>query len=297
MDRRKVAPTLFAPGDFTLDPPITNVQRVDVPIGAKTEIVADWRAVRVLTKHLRGGFDLVHGHGLRGAWIGALAASRAGIPFLFTAHNLVSPAGLLLRACLRSIGQRAVRAIAVSQAVADMLAAAGFPAEKIVVIPNGIALEPFDAPFDAAETRAAYGIPAGAPLVLAVGRLAPEKGFDVLIEAFGRLSAHVPDARLALVGGGPLEETLKALAGERAILFTGPVAEVAPLLRAADVVAVPSRQEGQGIVALEAMAARKPVVASRVGGLAETVIEGETGLLVPPGDAEALAAVLETLLA
>jgi len=297
LDRETFSPTLFAPPDFTLDPPVPNLRRIDIPIRARTAPRADWRAVRLLTQQLQGRFELVHGHGLRGAWIGALAASRAGIPFMFTAHNLVSPSGFLLRFCLRRIGGRTARAIAVSQAVAETLIAAGIPAEKITVVPNGISLAPFDTPFDPLETRATYGIPAGAPLVLAIGRLAPEKGFDVLIDAFQKLSARLPEACLALVGSGPLDAPLRARAGESSILFTRMVANVTPLLHAADVVAIPSRQEGQGIVALEAMAASKPVVASRVGGLVETVIAGETGLLVPPEDTAALAAALESLIA
>jgi len=108
----------------------------------------------------------------------------------------------------------------------------------------------------------------------------------------------VPGAHLLLAGSGPEEDRLKALAVESpGVQLLGRLDEIAPLLAAADVVAIPSRQEGQGIVALEAMAARRPVVATCVGGLVETIQEGETGLLVPAEDPRSFGEALAALLA
>src|SRR5581483_11505341 len=233
LDRHRFAPTLFAPADFALSK--VDVPRVSLAIAARTQPFADLRAIRQLEQLLRGNFDIVHAHGLRGALIGVLAAHRAGVPSLFTAHNLVPRSGLLQRSALALISRYASAVIAVSEAVAVTLKESGLPAEKITVIPNGVALADFDAPVDAARIRAQFGIPADAPLILAVGRFAPEKGFDVLIDAFARLQAQVPNARLVLVGSGPLDEELRrraVSAGDR-IVFAGQQADVAPFLHAA----------------------------------------------------------------
>jgi glycosyltransferase involved in cell wall biosynthesis len=301
LDRSRFQPTLFAPPDFTLPTPLDSVPRVPTAIGPTTRPLTDLRVIRHLAPRLRGEFAMVHAHGLRGALIGVLAAQRAGIPAVFTAHNLVPPLGALPRFFLAHVGRHAAAVLAVSQAVAATLLAAGIAPEKIAVIPNGIDLAPFDTGMDRAVARAACGLPAEALLVVAVGRFAPEKGLDVLIRAFPQVTTRFPQARLLLVGSGPLDTELRALAdqtpAQNAVVFAGRQSDVAPFFLSADVVAIPSRQEGQGIVALEAMAARQPVVASRVGGLVETILPGETGLLVPSEDLDALAQALLALLA
>ncbi|HEY1117068.1 MAG TPA: glycosyltransferase, partial [Acidimicrobiales bacterium] len=129
--------------------------------------------------------------------------------------------------------------------------------------------------------------------VLAVGRLVPEKGFDVLIRAAAKAAV-----RVVIVGDGGQEPALRALADELGadVTFAGPVApdELAPHYRAARLVAVPSHREGFGLVAAEALASGRAVVASSVGGLAQVVADGVTGHLVPAGDVAALADALVT---
>jgi glycosyltransferase involved in cell wall biosynthesis len=131
-----------------------------------------------------------------------------------------------------------------------------------------------------------------------VASLTPHKGHAVLLEAAGR----VPGARVVLVGDGPQREPLAALAGRLGIrdrvVFAGRRDSVWPCLRAVDVAALASTErEGLGIALIEAMAACRPVVASRLGGIPEVVEDGRTGLLVDPGDAAALAAALQELAA
>ena len=303
LDRRQFAPSVYAPADFTLDTPLPDVPQYAAAIGARTDIAADFRAINSLTRLLKGNASLAHAHGLRAALIGVLAAQRAGIPSLFTAHNLVPRMGRLQRVLLRHVGRTANGIFAVSQAVADTLTAAGLPQNKIHVVPNGIDAALFDAPADVADSAAlrdGYGIPADAPLIVGVGRLSPEKGFDVLLDAFESIAPHSPRTHLLLIGEGPERVALQANAAKSdysvRIHFAGRVENVIPLLALADIVAVPSREEGQGIVALEAMAARKPVVAAQTGGLVETVVQGVTGLLVEAGSGAALAGALSTLL-
>jgi glycogen(starch) synthase len=137
-----------------------------------------------------------------------------------------------------------------------------------------------------------------------VGRLVPEKGWDIAIRALGHVRNAYPNVRMTIVGDGPERSNLEALAAEigvsRSVRFTGWVSpsDVSPLLRSAFVVLMPSRwREPFGLVALQAAEAGRPVVASRVGGLAEIVVDGVTGILVPPDDSDSLAVAIRELLA
>ncbi|OGL01419.1 MAG: hypothetical protein A3E31_16510 [Candidatus Rokubacteria bacterium RIFCSPHIGHO2_12_FULL_73_22] len=127
----------------------------------------------------------------------------------------------------------------------------------------------------------------------------PVKGFDLLVEALPRLAAEVPSARVLLVGDGPeraaLEARARALGVAARLHVTGATPEVAAHLAAADVLAAPSRNEGMGRALVEAMALGLPVVATAVGGIPAVVEDGGCGRLVPPGDADALAAALAGL--
>jgi glycosyltransferase involved in cell wall biosynthesis len=138
---------------------------------------------------------------------------------------------------------------------------------------------------------------AGRPVVLAVGRCAPQKGFDVLLEAMIAMPGRDPAPLLVIAGEGPAAGSLAARAREAGteVRFLGPRRDVPALLAAADVVAVPSRWEGQPLIAAEALRAGRPIVASRVGGM--PALTGDDGaLLVPPEDPARLAAALRAVL-
>lgn len=139
-----------------------------------------------------------------------------------------------------------------------------------------------------------------APTVIAIGNLRPEKGHDVLLRAIAVVQRSIPGVRLLLVGDGERRAALEGLAAELGVTsgveFLGYFDDVFPLLARADVFAFPSRSEPFGIVALEAMAAGLPIVASDVGGIPEIVRPGVNGLLVPPQDVDALAAALVDVL-
>ncbi|MBI4370944.1 MAG: glycosyltransferase family 4 protein [Elusimicrobia bacterium] len=238
--------------------------------------------------------------------VAALIAARlAGAPRLVLAvHNDPNP-GAGPRALWRGArGRLAARladaVISVSRDCAGKVAAAcGRPVRAIL---NGAGpLQ--DA--DPAALRRELGVPAGVPLIGAIGHLEARKGFRVLLEAFRLLAPRRPDARLAVIGA-PIEPeedaALRALAADPAVAGRATLVGYKPRARrfaaAFDVCVVPSlRSESFGLVALDAMRAGRPVVASRVGGLPEVVADGETGLLAPPGDAAALARALEELLA
>lgn len=174
----------------------------------------------------------------------------------------------------------------------------GLTADKVAVIPNGVEVR--QAPPGGTFSREAFAAP-GERLLFQVGRLVPEKGAAVLIQALPTL-LQKHRVRAVITGTGGYREELARLARRLGVadcvLFTGwlPDDQVQHLYRAADVAVVPSLYEPFGIVALEAMAAGAPLVVSDVGGLAEIVADGRTGLKVPPGNSEALAVAIDSLL-
>jgi glycosyltransferase involved in cell wall biosynthesis len=196
--------------------------------------------------------------------------------------------------------RRAGRIIAISQAVRKFLEQVeGAAAEKVVVIPYGLDAEAFGRSARPGALRREIGA-SSEPIVGFMGRLTRQKGVDVLLRAFAQVERRHPAARLILAGDGPDRGALENLArslGLRRATFLGWRSDAADILAGADVLAMPSRWEGFGLVALEAMALGKPVVASRVSALPEIVVPEETGLLVTPGDPGALAEALLALLA
>ena len=240
--------------------------------------------------------DLLHTHMVHADVHGSIAAHTLRIPLLSTRHNddryLLGPFRHVDRFFMRGVR----KVIAISDAVRAFHVRAGLPAAKLVTIHYGLDSLPA-APSEVTPAQA--GIDADAPLVLAIGRLIAQKDHATLLAAFARVHEQVPQARLAILGWGPLEADTRARAAELglsdAVLLPGRV-EPRAWLERADVFAHSSRWEGFGIVLLEAMLARLPVVATRVSAIPEIVVDGETGLLVAPGDAAALASALVELL-
>lgn len=263
---------------------------IPLDIAARLSLARDLVAARRLARVLPQFAEVVHAHGARAAWIAALAHRHRPFPLIFTAHNLIGR-DLSSRLGIPFIGFHCTRILAVSPSVADSLAACGVPRSKIEVIPNGIDLHHYDPALqDRAAARQSFGLPDNAFVVASAARLSREKGLDTLLVA----AAQRTGMTFLLAGEGPLKSALLRQAPTNAQLL-GRVADVAALLSAADVFAVPSRREGQGISALEAMAAGVPLVATRIGGLADMLTDGETALLIPSDDPDALAAALSRL--
>ena len=200
------------------------------------------------------------------------------------------------RAAGRIFAARVAGYVAVSPGVrrSAVQAYRGRP-RRIAVIPPGIDVRRFDrARVDPA--RVADFRQGASRVVGTVGRLADQKALDVLLDAAPRLLADDPGTRLLIVGDGPLRPALerraRQLGVQGAVVFAGHQADVVPAYSAMDVFVLPSRYEGFGIVFLEAMAVGVPVVGTRVVGSEDAVVDGVTGLLVPCGDAPALAAAV-----
>jgi glycosyltransferase involved in cell wall biosynthesis len=187
------------------------------------------------------------------------------------------------------------RLIVPSSSILAKVSGEGRGGASFTVIPNGVDLARFDLPAGASALRREYGIPGRAPLLGVVARLEPEKGHRYLIEAMPAILRSAPETWLVIVGEGSLDGSLRELAASlpglaaRRIVFTGRREDVAAITAEIDVAVLPSLREAQGISILEAMARRKPVVASAVGGIPEVLTNGLDGLLVPPADPLALA--------
>jgi glycosyltransferase involved in cell wall biosynthesis len=260
---------------------------------------------RLLRLLWRERIDLIHAHGQDACILAAAARRLTRVPLVLTRHVLVEPAGNWrqgLRARLAlAAARRADAVIAVSQAVAERLALqARLPPSAIRVIPNAVDLErfrPCDGPPREAM-RAALGLATEDVLVLVPAVLREGKGHEVLIEALPVMRAGVARLTLAFAGSGEREAALRERArshGE-AIRFLGPRHDMPALLAACDLVVLPSLAEALPTALIEAAAAGRAAVATRVGGCAEVVDDGRTGVLVPPGDAAALAAEVVALL-
>ena len=240
--------------------------------------------------------DIVHTHLVHADVYGSVAARATRSSHVSTRHNddryLLGP----FRYVDRAFAHGACRLIAISDAVRLFLEKAGHAPEQLVTIRYGLD----ELPATRSELDpAAAGVPYGTPLLLAVGRLIAQKDHVTLLHAFRSVRGSQPEARLAILGSGPLEAETHALVRELgldgAVLLPGRL-EIRDWLERADVFVHSSRWEGFGIVLLEAMLASLPIVATRVSAVPEIVVDGETGELVEPGDATGLAAKLGELL-
>jgi glycosyltransferase involved in cell wall biosynthesis len=238
--------------------------------------------------------DLVHVHaGIGWEGIEATRAARdAGVRVVVRTEHLpdliTDPAE---RAAHTQSLHAVDRVICVSPGVAASHRAAGVPDSLIRIVPNGLdPVRPRESP---SAVRAALGVPVGGPLAVSVGRFTPQKGYDVLLAAVPRILSAVPGIRFVWVGDGPLRgDVVQGVRGaglEEAVQVLAAYRDIPALLAAADVVIAPSRFEGLSMVVLEAMAAGRTVVGSRVVGIEEAVVDRGTGRLVPPEDPAALA--------
>lgn len=267
----------------------------------------DWRALRRLRALLRGhGPDVLHTHNPMAHYYAVAATLGCRIPsVLNTRHGMGSPqAGARRERLYRLALRRTDHAVSVCRAARERFVADGvIPAELASVVPNGTDLGRFAARSDAAALRlkAELALPPAALLFGTVGRLNEAKQQHLLLRALRRLLDRGVPAALVVAGDGPLRAPLEQLTGELAlqdhVRWLGARDDVPALLAAMDVFVLPSRTEGWSLALVEASAAGLPIVASRVGGNAEIVQDGATGLLVPAGDDAALADAMATLAA
>jgi glycosyltransferase involved in cell wall biosynthesis len=266
--------------------------------------LVDWfdpRTVQTVRRRLRAaGTEILHTHTPRDYYIAAVATAGTAVRNLGTRHLLQPLSAARLK---RPFLQRFAAMIAVSRAVHDgLLASRVIAPDRIVTIPNGVDTQ---RPLPARDgLRRAARLDPRTPVIGFVGRLAPEKGVEILLAAVHRLHAAWPQLRLFVVGddpsGGAYAARLRRLVRDqgltRIVHFFGYVEDAARACADFDVQVICSAAEPFGLVTLEAMAHRHPVVVTASGGSGEIVRDGVDGFLVPPNDPQALASRLERLL-
>ena len=253
----------------------------------------DLRCVPALRQIIREGhFDVVHFHTKRAHGLSPWLPPKRTKPVYLVTRRMDYPERKGWRTSLL-YNRQVDGVVAISQTIADLLASAGVDGHKIRVIPSGVETPRFAAVPGARRSWESVKV------VGSVGALEERKGHRFLLEAAARLKARGLKLEYRIAGMGSLRQQLQhhvdRLGLKEDVRFFNFVKDTAPFLADIDLFVMPSLSEGLGVAALEAMAAGRPVIASRVGGLAESVIEGVTGLLVEPGDIGALAQAIEKL--
>lgn len=252
-------------------------------------------SIRALVTRTRA--DVVHAHGYKADVYVYLALRGQRTPFASTCHNwlnqnaMVSLYGMVDRYVLRKYS----RVVAVSDEVRNRLLKSGVRKERVSLIRNGIDLRPFGAALTSRRARAD-----ATPVVGWIGRLSHEKGADIFLRAAARVLAQVPGVAFVVAGDGPERDKLESLIDElgirRSVSMLGRRDDMPAVYALLDVMVVSSRQEGLPMAILEGMASALPLVATAVGQVPSVVLDGRTGLLVPPEDLDRLAANIVDLL-
>lgn len=269
----------------------------DLSLRGRIDPLVVLRIARLIRAH---DVDLVHTHLVHAGIAGKLAARMCRVPFVTTRHYASEEKeGTFLYRLEDRLTRGCAGVIAVSESVRRHLIDRGIaPQERISVIPNGVDTDLFDPSRFAAD----HAPRREGPVIGSIGRLRPQKGHEVLIAAAPAMLERFPSAAIEIVGEGPLrsdlEERARRLGVAGRVRFRGsiPHEQIPAVLAGWDLLAMPSRWEGFGIAAAEAMAMGTPVVATAVEGIAELVIDGRTGILVPAGQPEPLADAMIRLL-
>jgi glycosyltransferase involved in cell wall biosynthesis len=276
-----------------------------LPLASKNPFVIRNNIDRLVKLIVQHDVDIVHARSRAPAWSARYAAERTGRHFVTTFHNAYGE-GSFLKRRYNSVMAEGERVIAISQFVANHVAATyGVGRDRLRLIPRGVDIARFDpdsvSPERLVRLIEAWRLPDGAQTVLLPGRLTRWKGQLVFIEALARLGRR--DVNGVILGAGDagyrreLEKAIAASGSGATFRFVEDCADMAAAYMLADVVVSASIQpEGFGRVIIEAQAMGRPVIATAHGGAQETITQGDTGWLVPPGDAAALAATLRQVL-
>lgn len=294
-------------------PEVAEQLRTDLPADVETttlrlrsprHIGAAWRLAGLLRSRR---VDILHSHLFYASLFASPVGSLVRVPWIVETphvrehwrHGWLKGRFVVDRAVARCVD----RYIAVSEANARYLIEhKGIPARKVIVIRNGCDTVRFDPTREAPPMlRSSLGFGADDPVVVVLGRLEPQKGHKILFEGLPRVVKQFPGLRVVCLGEGSLRQDLEARAAALGLAgtvrFVGFQANVAAWLALADLTVLPSLWEGLPLAAIESLAAGRPMVATAVDGTPEVIVDGQTGLTVPPGDSQALARAIGRLLA
>jgi len=256
-------------------------------------------SIRAFIKKNR--IDVIHCHGYKSNFYGLLA-SKGQVPSVTTNHNWLTAHWKLKTYCfLDSLWIRFFdRIVAVSNEVKEEMLKYKIPGEKIRVIDNGISLERFEKRAETRKMKTLLGFEEKTRVIGTVGSLVIEKGHIYLLEAARQILDVVKDLKFLIIGDGPLQKALeeksKELGIKKDIIFMGQRKDIPELLTAMDIFVLPSIKEGLPVALLEAMAAKRPIVATRVGAIPRVIESKDIGILVEPKDISGLRDALASLI-
>lgn len=245
--------------------------------------------------------DIIHCHGYKSNFYGLLA-SKGQVPSVTTNHNWLTAHWKLKTYCfLDSLWIRFFdRIVAVSNEVNEEMLKYKIPEEKIRVIDNGISLERFEKQAETSKMKTQLGFEEKTRVIGTVGSLVIEKGHIYLLEAARQILDVVKDLKFLIIGDGPLrkalEEKSEELGIKKDVIFIGQRKDIPELLTAMDIFVLPSIKEGLPVALLEAMAAKRPIVATRVGAIPRVIKSKDIGILVEPKDISGLQDALTSLI-
>ena len=269
------------------------------------DLLALWELTRLMGQRK---YDIVHTHNSKAGFIGRLAAKISKVSVIihtihgFAFHEYEKPPRRVLFILLERFAARfSDRLITVSEPLKEwgLRLNIGKP-NKYVTIHDGIEIEKFKANINIDEKKKELGIKPGEKVVGVVAKLWEGKGHETILEAAPQVIKEIPDVKFLFVGEGylrnKLEKQVRKMGLSDRVIFTGFRTDIPEITATFDIALLVSLFEGMGRVLLEAMVLGKPVVATKVGGIVDVVRDGETGILVPPGDADTLAKAVITLL-
>lgn len=281
---------------------------ITLPLMGEWAFLQDWKTVRRLVKILKDEeIAILHAHSAKAGFVGRLAARLARTPVIFmTAHNSIFyedwPAWkkMILAAVERALSGVTDRIITVSEALRrELIQKEGINPGRIVTIYNGIDPAPGRPPKERRHVLRGLGLPPLGQVVGTVARLAPQKGVGYFLKAAAMLVKDY-QVNFLIIGDGPLRRQLEneaaSLSLRNRVVFAGEREDVPAILPVLDLFVLPSLTEGFPLTILEALAAGHPVIATRVGGVPEVIVDNYTGLLVKPGDPVGLALAIAELL-
>lgn len=270
----------------------------------KKEIVKFMRLVfRLVSFIKKEKFDLIHTNDIHSAQYSVLAAKLARVPCILHTRNTGLAGWLGWKNSL--IFKIATKIIAISREVKESLLEIGVAADKIQIIHNAVDLDEFNLVISGKPYRDEIGVADGESLIGVVGRIVPHKGQDIFIQAIPDILNFFPNAKFTIIGEDStpngdfiiqLRQLIAELKLEAKVCFSGFKANVPQIMKALDVLIVPSLSEPFGRVVIEAMAAKTPVVASRVGGIPDIIENGVNGILVPLKNPKAISEAVIRLL-
>lgn len=290
---------LFDPGAVADEIISAGVPVVDLGMRGKGDMRVIYRLFRLLRSEK---IEILHSHMFHANLLAALVGRLANVPIIIGTRHNVDIGGMRREWVNRWALGFCDAVVAVSKEVYEAQFQHSLTDQFKVVIPNGVQVEAFtSADQSMVETlRQEWGIHPSVPVIGTVARFDEQKGHIYLLDAMVILMEQMSTAKLLLIGDGPLRSQMEgiseALSLSGSIIFTGIRHDVPEILALLDLFVLPSLWEGLPIAILEAMAASRPIVATRVGGVPEAVVDGVTGLLVPPRDSTALAQAIMYLL-